>query len=165
MSHNAALSQLLDMGIPRGRAKAALKRSKGDAMSAAVRPFLLGLTGFVLPQDRVFAGEFDEIPSDDEGSADDQPRPSPRGQAVSMDDDEEMFSENDDGHENFEGECIEVSNDPYAGIFFSKDRVEKVIEEIEEEATRKVRVDGAEYQVGVLGRGAWMSGCPEEGES
>lgn len=31
-----ALSQLIDMGIPVGRARAALKRSKGDAMSAAV---------------------------------------------------------------------------------------------------------------------------------
>lgn len=31
-----ALSELIDMGIPVGRARAALKRSKGDAMSAAV---------------------------------------------------------------------------------------------------------------------------------
>lgn len=31
-----ALSELIDMGIPLGRAVAALKRSKGDAMSAAV---------------------------------------------------------------------------------------------------------------------------------
>lgn len=33
---DSALSQLIDMGIPVGRARAALKRSKDDAMSAAV---------------------------------------------------------------------------------------------------------------------------------
>ncbi|WVQ77522.1 hypothetical protein IAR50_007208 [Cryptococcus sp. DSM 104548] len=48
-----ALAQLLDMGIPFQRAKAALKRTKNDSMSAA---------------ERVFAGEFDDIPSDDEGA-------------------------------------------------------------------------------------------------
>lgn len=39
MGSSAALAQLLDMGIPGGRAAAALKRSKGDAMAAAVRVF------------------------------------------------------------------------------------------------------------------------------
>lgn len=36
MSQDAALVQLVDMGIPGGRARAALRRSKGDVMSAAV---------------------------------------------------------------------------------------------------------------------------------
>jgi hypothetical protein len=35
----AALRQLVEMGIPLGRARAALKRSKGDVMSAAVSGF------------------------------------------------------------------------------------------------------------------------------
>jgi hypothetical protein len=33
---DTALTQLLEMGIPCGRARAALKRAKGDAMAAAV---------------------------------------------------------------------------------------------------------------------------------
>lgn len=36
MSEGAALQQLLEMGIPRSRAKAALIKSKWDVMSAAV---------------------------------------------------------------------------------------------------------------------------------
>ncbi len=32
----AALSQLMDMGVPRARARAALARCKGDVMTAAV---------------------------------------------------------------------------------------------------------------------------------
>jgi len=59
---------------------------------------------------------------------------------------------------------MEIASDPYAGIFFSKDRVETIIEADEKEVTHKIRVDGTEYQVSILGRGAWMSGCPEEGE-
>jgi hypothetical protein len=79
-------------------------------------------------------------------------------------DDDEMFSDDGGAEENSDGENMQTSNDPYAGIFFSKDRVEKVIEAVEEEVTRKVRVGGTEYEVGVLGRGAWMSGCPENGK-
>lgn len=59
---------------------------------------------------------------------------------------------------------MEIASDPYGGIFFSKDRVETIIEADEKEVTHKPRVDGMEYQVSILGRGAWMSGCPEEGE-
>lgn len=66
MGNNAALAQLLDMGIPGGRAAAALKRSKGDAMAAAVGSLPL-TRARTQRQERVFAGEFDDIPSDDEG--------------------------------------------------------------------------------------------------
>ena len=43
MADEAALRQLVDMGIPAGRAKAALVRTKGDVMSAAVSGFDDGL--------------------------------------------------------------------------------------------------------------------------
>lgn len=36
MPVSSALTQLLDMGIPGGRAREALKKAKGDAMNAAV---------------------------------------------------------------------------------------------------------------------------------
>ena len=60
-----------------------------------------------------------------------------------------------------------LASDPYANVFFSKDRIEKVIEPIEREefglipspSTPKV-----EETVQILGRGAWMSGCPEGSE-
>jgi hypothetical protein len=36
MPADPALTQLLEMGIPGGRARAALRRAKGDVMAAAV---------------------------------------------------------------------------------------------------------------------------------
>jgi len=36
MVRDAGFAQLLEMGIPGGRARAALRRTKGDVMSAAV---------------------------------------------------------------------------------------------------------------------------------
>lgn len=41
----SAISQLVDMGIPKTRARAALKRTKDDVMSAAVCPFGLLIDG------------------------------------------------------------------------------------------------------------------------
>lgn len=80
-----------------------------------------------------------------------------------MTEDDEPFSEDED-MDSDEEDGIAISSDPYAGIFFSKDRVEKVIEAVEVEEIRKVEVEFTEYEVGVLGRGAWMSGCPEQGK-
>ncbi|WWC92891.1 uncharacterized protein L201_007853 [Kwoniella dendrophila CBS 6074] len=171
-----AFVQLLDMGIPGGRAKAALRRSKGDVMSAA---------------ERVFAGEFDDIPSDDEGDDDVAQASSSTvvRKAVSkkekevitvVDSDEEMVDGSEDGiiesdsdvgnfADGFEddGEIPEdkLLSDPYAGIFFSKDRVEKVIEPVEKEKYTSISIPGSVRQeVKVLGRGEWMSGCPEGNE-
>lgn len=62
-----------------------------------------------------------------------------------------------------EGEARLLS-DPYAGIFFSKDRVERVHEAVEE--VRKVPLPtekGHLKQLPLLSRSEWMSGCPEEG--
>lgn len=50
--------------------------------------------------------------------------------------------------------------DPYAGIFFSKDRREEVIEV--EETPEVVHLDGLE--VSLMTQGEWMKGCPEGGE-
>ncbi len=57
--------------------------------------------------------------------------------------------------------------DPYAGVFFSKDRVEKVIEMTQAETYATVpHRDGKteESKVRVLSLEEWMNGCPEEGE-
>ncbi|KAH7887767.1 hypothetical protein F5I97DRAFT_1805231 [Phlebopus sp. FC_14] len=52
--------------------------------------------------------------------------------------------------------------DPYAGIFFSKDRREEVIE-VEEEAETALVPDPKE-PVKLLTQGEWMKGCPEGNE-
>lgn len=67
MSTDAALAQLLDTGIPRARARAALTRSKGDAQVALVSLDDYGRAQEAeSTQERVFNGDFDDIPSDDE---------------------------------------------------------------------------------------------------
>ncbi|OCF77874.1 ubiquitin-conjugating enzyme family protein [Kwoniella mangroviensis CBS 8886] len=156
-----AFVQLLDMGIPGGRARAALKRTKGDVMSAA---------------ERVFAGEFDDIPSDDEEEVSNKASSS-KGKAVIVveDSDEDMGgSDAESGSEEVlvdgfedDGEIPEdkLLSDPYAGVFFSKDRIEKVIEPVEEAKHMKISASaGSPYDVEILGRGEWMSGCPEGNE-
>ncbi|OCF34329.1 hypothetical protein I316_03843 [Kwoniella heveanensis BCC8398] len=188
MGDQAAYSQLLDMGIPGGRARAALRRSKGDVMSAA---------------ERVFAGEFDDIPSDndemDETHAADLPPPGDTSacpttvNAVSRfrrfsqedEDDDEIMLDGDssskgDDDEDLEGDFgddelheDQLLSDPYAGVFFSKERTEDIVEPVEKEVFVTVtlpHVPGTESRKGksqrvrVLGRGEWMSGCPEGNE-
>ncbi|KIY34108.1 ubiquitin-conjugating enzyme family protein [Cryptococcus gattii E566] len=165
-----ALSELIDMGIPLGRAVAALKRSKGDAMSAA---------------ERVFTGEFDDIPSDGEeedgaeGSSSVQDKADSLiihyNEDSSMDEDEmghedDEDDEDDMNDDNFDydedmSDDEQMASDPYAGIFFSKDRVEDIIEPIETEETTAISIPGINTtEVKILGRGEWMSGCPESGE-
>jgi hypothetical protein len=60
-----------------------------------------------------------------------------------------------------------LTSDPYAGIFFSKDRVEDVIESVDPDVVVEVDVPGSaeKIPVRVLGSGEWMSGCPEGSES
>lgn len=59
----------------------------------------------------------------------------------------------------------QMASDPYAGIFFSKNRVEEIIEPIETEETTIISIPGGSTnEVKILGRGEWMSGCPEGGE-
>lgn len=61
--------------------------------------------------------------------------------------------------------------DPYAGIFFSKDRTERLVEPVVEEIHASIRLpagsvgdQATDITVRVLSRGEWMSGCPEGGE-
>lgn len=55
-------------------------------------------------------------------------------------------------------------SDPYAGIFFSKDRTETIIESVEPEDWAVVPSDEGGTQVRLLTAGEWMSGCPEGSE-
>jgi len=60
-----------------------------------------------------------------------------------------------------------LSSDPYAGIFFSKERTEHVIENIEEPEWANVgETSGhkSSIRVQVLNCGEWMKGCPEGSE-
>lgn len=57
-----------------------------------------------------------------------------------------------------------AGHDPYAGVFFSKDRREEAIE-VEETPERFKLVIGDHTEEGeVCAFGEWMSGCPEKGE-
>ncbi|WVR07973.1 hypothetical protein IAU60_005016 [Kwoniella sp. DSM 27419] len=156
-----AHAQLLDMGIPGARAKAALERAKGDVMSAA---------------ERVFAGEFDHIPSDAEDEADERhecaPDTDPGDSEVEGDGwfDVDVFTRNSDDGE--DDSAIHLLSDPYAGIFFSKDRIETIIEPVPHEVYSVVRLpEGLTTEINmgtvrlrVLGQSEWMSGCPEGNE-
>jgi hypothetical protein len=60
-------------------------------------------------------------------------------------------------------------SDPYAGVFFSKDRIEPVIESTSDPRYVELPLPkggfGAPLRVRTLSQGEWMSGCPEEGQS
>lgn len=169
-------------------------------------------------QERVFAGEFDDIDSDNEGD-DERRAPAATGLQVSqsrtapgsstdkqtpdgsasepgpisqrVQDVVIVDSDDDDEPEDFGGDfemdgelwhrsrtastdCSDFvedddnprMQDPYAGIFFSKDRVERIVEAQPEEEYADV-VTGGTYgknvHVKILSRGEWMSGCPEGG--
>ncbi|KAK4687368.1 hypothetical protein P7C73_g2746, partial [Tremellales sp. Uapishka_1] len=152
-----ALGQLLEMGIPGGRAAAALKRSKGDVMSAA---------------ERVFAGEFDDISSDDEGdyeSSGSWLKPENLQEDVIPDIDVDSEEDFDDGFDADElDETEQLHSDPYAGVFFSKDRVEQIVEPSEKEEWATIvpcgKKGARKLKVRVLGKQEWMSGCPEGNE-
>ncbi|BEJ13516.1 hypothetical protein CspHIS471_0306900 [Cutaneotrichosporon sp. HIS471] len=174
MSLEASITQLTDMGIPRPRARAALKRSKGDVMAGA---------------ERVFGGEFDDIASDaeDSGNEDATGLQTPisggstretsamdgvvngaDSESSDFDDDDVGMIELGDFAEEPRGE------DPYAGVFFSKDRAERLVEPVLEEIYAAIKLPrggtdalgnpASQRNARILSRGEWMSGCPEGGE-
>ncbi|GFZ49786.1 hypothetical protein JCM24511_07189 [Saitozyma sp. JCM 24511] len=183
MPADPALTQLLEMGIPGGRARAALRRAKGDVMAAA---------------ERVFGGEFDDIPSDDEGldevvnsGVTGLQTPEERSREATIDvpiaERVARVSVTDDEDDDMEGDEVDIGDDygdlddeddfvprhrsdPYAGVFFSKDRVEKVIETVDKPeyaviSLPRAAVSGEESaNVRLLSTGEWMSGCPEGNE-
>ncbi|EIW82142.1 ubiquitin conjugating enzyme family protein [Coniophora puteana RWD-64-598 SS2] len=101
------------------------------------------------------------VPSDGDADAD----------ADEGDDEDVDMDEDEDGDEDqyvdydsdFEGhDRPAVEADPYAGIFFSKDRREEVIE-VEEEPEEIVS-ERTGAKVKIMTQGEWMKGCPEGSE-
>ncbi|CDZ96453.1 Ubiquitin-conjugating enzyme [Phaffia rhodozyma] len=152
-----SIQQLMDMGASRAAAAAALTRAKGDVMEAA---------------ELVFSGEFDHLSegrnedvhdpakaeptaemsgSDMEESEDDGDEELSGIEDVdSYDDDnsiDELGTEDDYDEETFDDTAEpKTSKDPYAGIFFSKDRQEKVIEVDEEPEEFILDVGGTRFK-------------------
>ncbi|KAK7049543.1 hypothetical protein VNI00_005574 [Paramarasmius palmivorus] len=157
------VEQLVEMGATPAQARAALRQYK-DLMQAA---------------EKIFEGEFDGA-DEDVPDVKSTPAPSkpPRVNTPSYDEDEEMGDEDavgDDDDEDFaaydsdddllatnNGPRANVESDPYAGIFFSKDRREEVIE-VEEEP-EVTTIPNTNEQVKLMTQGQWMKGCPEGGE-
>ncbi|KAI6164816.1 hypothetical protein EDD17DRAFT_1775170 [Pisolithus thermaeus] len=67
-----------------------------------------------------------------------------------------------DYESDFEPQPMTREVDPYAGIFFSKDRREEVIE-VEEEA-EFVTLPESQEPIKLMTQGEWMKGCPEGNE-
>ncbi|KAI0682282.1 ubiquitin conjugating enzyme family protein [Cerioporus squamosus] len=162
------VQQLVEMGATVAQARAALKQHK-DVMEAA---------------ERIFDGAFDHVVDDDgdvDMTASERAPPKPRARMITPDEDDgdedgdEVADGDEDGEDDDEyidyddddfEEKVDSSNgaavDPYAGIFFSKDRREEVIE-VEEEP-ELINVPGVAEKVPLMTQGQWMKGCPEGSE-
>ncbi|KAH8999197.1 hypothetical protein EDB92DRAFT_1832949 [Lactarius akahatsu] len=164
------IQQLVDMGATVAQARAALRRYN-DVMEAA---------------ERIFGGAFDDIR--DEGSETSAPSAGPSGKRerwpvttrLVTPEEEDVPSEEasgsceddneDDEFVNYDSDYeirddtpnAQVDIDPYAGILFSKDRREEVIE-VEEEPDI-VHIPGVNERVKLMTQNQWMKGCPEGGE-
>ncbi|CCA72505.1 hypothetical protein PIIN_06442 [Serendipita indica DSM 11827] len=156
------ISQLVEMGASVAQAKAALADHK-DVMTAA---------------EHIFDGKYDHVVEDD----DEIPAPVASGSKTtrkeeSEDDDEDEEMQDDEDEDDGEVCYAEYDSDfgdgpatarkttdidPYAGIFFSKDRKEEVIEI--EETPEYVLLEDGETRVPLMTQGEWMRGCPEGGE-
>lgn len=156
------IEQLVEMGATVPQARAALHKYK-DVMQAA---------------ERIFDGEFAHI-HDEDGSARMQPgtssilTPSRTPHASTPEDvvqDHDMIDADDEDYaedfvdyeSDFEPQPMTREVDPYAGIFFSKDRREEVIE-VEEEG-EFVSLPESQEPVKLMTQGEWMKGCPEGNE-
>ncbi|KAI0650839.1 ubiquitin conjugating enzyme family protein [Trametes meyenii] len=158
------IQQLVEMGATVAQARAALKQHK-DVMEAA---------------ERIFDGSFDHLVDDDGDvamSSSEKIQQKPRMMTPNDDDEDddgsdEIQDEGDDedyidydydsDFEEKAGESNSAAVDPYAGIFFSKDRREEVIE-VEEEPEMAI-VPGMNEKVPLMTQGQWMKGCPEGSE-
>ncbi|KIJ56783.1 hypothetical protein M422DRAFT_72920 [Sphaerobolus stellatus SS14] len=159
------VQQLVEMGASAAQARAALRQYK-DVMEAA---------------EQIFEGKFDHISADaDEETVGGSIREKEASKATRMvtpdDDDDEELDDDDDDDDGVE-DYIDYDSDydakadaargvqdvdPYAGIFFSKDRREEVIE-IEEDPEFIV-IPGTGKSVKTMSQGQWMKGCSEGGE-
>ncbi|GJE87521.1 ubiquitin conjugating enzyme family protein [Phanerochaete sordida] len=169
------VQQLVDMGATPAQARAALKKYN-DVMQAA---------------ERIFDGAFDHItddsedvemksvserapstsitrtatPDDDEDGAGDDDEDG-YGDDAEEDDDENEYMDYDSDYEPTKGDSGQGAStaDPYAGIFFSKDRREEVIEVEEDPDVVTVSLGKEKEKVKLMTQGQWMKGCPEGGE-
>ncbi|KAI0065922.1 hypothetical protein BV25DRAFT_1797993 [Artomyces pyxidatus] len=165
---DSEVAQLMEMGATAAQARAALKRYK-DVMQAA---------------ERIFEGAFDDLVEDDGdvsmasvGPSEERDRGSV-ARLMTPDDDDDTHEDAFEGSEDDEDEDYggydsdfeikednpnhQVDIDPYAGIFFSKDRREEVIE-VEEQPEILHLLNGSEG-VQLMTQSQWMKGCPEGGE-
>jgi ubiquitin-protein ligase len=156
------IQQLVEMGATLPQARAALRKYK-DVMQAA---------------ERIFDGEFacatdgdDDVrmaPVSPTGPM--SPSQSPSAsipEHVDVDEDLDMQDNDDDVDyidydSDYEGKRNTGEVDPYAGVFFSKDRREEVIE-VEEEP-EYATPPGSKESVKLMMQGDWMRGCPEGNE-
>ncbi|KAI0340853.1 ubiquitin conjugating enzyme family protein [Trametopsis cervina] len=163
------VQQLVEMGATPAQARAALKQYKNVEQAA----------------ERFFEGAFDHVvdePEDvDMNAAARNPRRTQIATPEPEDDDEDEQNdmaedieggeeEDDDENEYMDYDSDYEDNaghggsnaDPYAGIFFSKDRREEVIE-VEEEPETTIIPDSGE-PAKLMTQGQWMKGCPEGSE-
>ncbi|KAF8627164.1 hypothetical protein AX15_004484 [Amanita polypyramis BW_CC] len=157
------VQQLVEMGASAAQAKAALRQYK-DVMLAA---------------ERFLEGKFDHIQDEDDDidieevrtSNKKKPRPptpdeddDEMGSGVDEDDDADYIDYDSDYAPKADATRTGIPDvDPYAGIFFSKDRREEVIE-IEEDPEIIVLHDMNNARVSLMSQGQWMKGCPEGSE-
>ncbi|EJD53508.1 hypothetical protein AURDEDRAFT_110344 [Auricularia subglabra TFB-10046 SS5] len=164
------VQQLVEMGATAAQARTALRRCR-DFADAAELVFSGALDGvedepmaeastsassgrkaarMVTPED----DDPDPADDDDDDAAMDED-----------DDDEDAYVDYDSDYETRQETARQgASNaDPYAGIFFSKDRKEEVIEVVEDEP-EQVWVSSLGQSLPIMSQGEWMKGCPEGGE-
>ncbi|KAF8313070.1 hypothetical protein DL93DRAFT_1188221 [Clavulina sp. PMI_390] len=155
------IQQLMEMGATRAQAQYAFKRNE-DVMEAA---------------QEFFDGKYDNVKDDGAAVGASSSARSSKRTSEEPDEDEDDGSEEeleDDGEvEDFgeydsdeEFQAVPATGagsgvDPYAGIFFSKDRREEVIEV--EETPDYVPLPG-DIKAPLMTQGEWMKGCPEGGE-
>ncbi|KAL1660626.1 hypothetical protein GGF50DRAFT_106202 [Schizophyllum commune] len=157
------VQQLVEMGATTAQARAALRRYK-DVMEAA---------------EKFFEGEFADVKDEDGDSpmaATSSSKASKRlatpepedGEDEDEDEDGDGEAEDDDEYFDYDSDFGDgptnnggAQADPYAGIFFSKDRREEVIE-VEEEPEEVTLSDGRKAKL--MTQGQWMKGCSEGSE-
>ncbi|KAI0041565.1 hypothetical protein FA95DRAFT_1548568 [Auriscalpium vulgare] len=155
-------------GATAAQARAALKRYK-DVMQAA---------------ERIFDGAFDDVVDDVDDGDVSMASAGPSGvrgrdpvaRLATPEDEDDVVedtaegSDDEDDYGNYDSdyeikddsERERVDIDPYAGVFFSKDRREEVIEV--EEQSEVVHLLKENEDVSLLTQSQWMKGCPEGGE-
>ncbi|KAH7105452.1 hypothetical protein BKA62DRAFT_689728 [Auriculariales sp. MPI-PUGE-AT-0066] len=157
------VKQLIEMGATAAQAREALRRTR-DFAEACELVFSGDLDGIVdepmaESSARATGKNTTRLPTpddDDDGDGDGDD---------AMDDDDDGYIDYDSDYETRHQVAKQGASqaDPYAGIFFSKDRKEEVIEVVEDDPER-VYVPLVNATRPVMTQGEWMKGCPEGGE-